>query len=185
MDRTLDPFCDHEFWACTGDFGNGAYHRCKECDYNWHTTSDFTQDGQIGICSICGVGPGEPYVPIKKDERVSYAMKDEGDRETYASGMVREPQGERPRFELLLPLGVPYEDQFLTRCARLLARGAVKYNDRNWERASGAEELARFQSSALRHLMQWLNGEEDEDHAAAVVFNLLAHETTKWKMSQE
>ena len=30
--------------------------------------------------------------------------------------------------------------------------------------------------------MQWMVDESDEDHAAAVVFNLLAYETTKWKM---
>jgi hypothetical protein len=30
--------------------------------------------------------------------------------------------------------------------------------------------------------MQWLTGESDEDHAAAVVFNLLAYESIKWKM---
>jgi hypothetical protein len=66
--------------------------------------------------------------------------------------------------------------------AELLGRGAEKYSDRNWERASGSEELDRFKSSAQRHLMQWVTGECDEDHAAAVVFNLLAYETIKWKM---
>ena len=42
--------------------------------------------------------------------------------------------------------------------------------------------MDRYHSSALRHLVQWINGEEDEDHAAAVMFNLLAYETTKYKM---
>jgi hypothetical protein len=112
-----------------------------------------------------------------------FVTKDSGEREEYDSGMVRDTQEGKPRFDLLLPLGVPYSDQFLTRVAGLLARGASKYSERNWELAEGPGELARFKSSALRHLMQWLNDESDEDHAAAVVFNLLAYETIKWKMS--
>ena len=70
----------------------------------------------------------------------------------------------------------------MTRVAELLARGAEKYESRNWEQAQGDEELERFKASAFRHLMQWVAGDEDEDHAAAVVFNLLGYETTKWKM---
>ena len=107
--------------------------------------------------------------------------KDSGERSTYDSGMVREPDSGRARFDLLLADGVAYGDQFLVRVAELMARGAVKYSDRNWERASGDAEMERFKSSALRHLIQWASGEEDEDHAAAVVFNLLAYETTKTK----
>lgn len=96
--------------------------------------------------------------------------------------MVRDTQDGKPRYDLLVPVGIPYGDQFLTRVAQLLARGAEKYSDRNWEQAAGSGELDRFQSSAYRHLMQWLTGESDEDHAAAVVFNLLAYETIKWKL---
>jgi hypothetical protein len=110
-----------------------------------------------------------------------YLTKDSGVREEYASGMRRDTQQGKPRFALLLPEGVPYEAQFLTRIAGLMERGAVKYGERNWEKASGEEESARFRESALRHLAQWLCGENDEDHAAAVVFNLLAYETAKWK----
>ncbi len=113
---------------------------------------------------------------------MTYETKDSGERAEYDSGMVRDTETGKPRFDLLLPEGVPYKDQFLTRVAELLARGAEKYSDRNWELASGSAELARFRGSALRHLMQWINGEDDEDHAAAVVFNLLAHETTLWKL---
>lgn len=108
-----------------------------------------------------------------------YVTKDSGKREEYSSGMVRDVNGDKPRFDLILPEGISFEDQFLTRIAGLLTRGAVKYGERNWEKASGEEEMNRFKGSALRHLMQWMCGEEDEDHAAAVVFNLLAYETVK------
>lgn len=111
-----------------------------------------------------------------------FVTKDSGKREEYDSGMVRDTQDGKPRYDLLVPHGVPYGSQFFTRVAELLARGAEKYSDRNWEKARGSAELDRFKSSAFRHLMQWITDESDEDHAAAVVFNLLAYETIKWKM---
>lgn len=109
-----------------------------------------------------------------------YETKDSGERMVKDYGFQRDVEKGKARFDLLLPADVPYEHQFLTRVASLLARGAEKYNDRNWEGAR-EEDLARFKSSAFRHFMQWINGEKDEDHAAAVVFNLLAHETIWYK----
>jgi hypothetical protein len=118
----------------------------------------------------------------KMADITAFTTKDSGVREEYGSGMVRDTEAGKPRFDLMLARGVPYAAQFLSRVAALLGRGAEKYNARNWEKASGPEELERFKGSAQRHLMQWLCDETDEDHAAAVVFNLLAYETTKWKM---
>lgn len=112
----------------------------------------------------------------------SYVTKDSGVREAYDSGMVRDTQQGKARFDLLRPKGVPYAAQFLTRVADLMTRGAEKYGFRNWEVANSQAELERFENSAERHLQQYLAGETDEDHAAAVVFNLLAAETTRWKM---
>jgi hypothetical protein len=115
-----------------------------------------------------------------------YVTRDSGERQEYDSGMVRDLQEGKPRFDLLIPLDVPYEAQFLTRCAGLMTRGGVKYGMRNWEKADSREELERFRSSAYRHLMQWLTGAGDgEDHAAAVVFNLLAAETIAWKIGAD
>lgn len=111
-----------------------------------------------------------------------FTTKDSGVRAEYDSGMVRDTEEGKARFDLLFPLDVPYANQMMTRFAELMARGAKKYDARNWEKARGAEELARYKSSALRHLIQWLSGEEDEDHAAAVMFNLMAGETVKFKM---
>jgi len=114
-----------------------------------------------------------------------FVTKDSGKRQEYSTGMVRDTSKGKARFDLMVPSGVPYQHQFLTRFAELLARGAEKYNDRNWEKARTDEELARFKESAFRHFMQWLCGEDDEDHASAVVFNLLAYETTNFKMVSE
>lgn len=114
----------------------------------------------------------------------AFETKDSGDRAEHLSGMQREPEAGRPRFDLLIPQTVPYEHQLLTRCAALMARGAEKYSSRNWEKANSPEELERMRSSAFRHFMQWLCGEDDEDHAAAVFFNMLAAESTAYVIAQ-
>jgi hypothetical protein len=100
----------------------------------------------------------------------------------FEGGGVREGHGDRPRFELLVPLGVPFEDQLLTRCAVHMAKGARKYEDRNWESFSDEAALERAKASAFRHLMQWLTDDNGEDHAAAVVFNLMAAEHVRAKL---
>lgn len=115
----------------------------------------------------------------------NYITKDSGKREEFTSGMKRDTQDGKPRFDLLFPVGVPYSDQFLTRVAALLTRGVEKYSERNWEKAAGMEELNRFKSSAHRHLIQYFTGETDEDHMAAVVFNLMGVHLVEWKMKNE
>lgn len=114
---------------------------------------------------------------------VTFLTKDSGERARFDSGMQRDTEEGKPRFDLLIADGIPYEDQFLTRVAALMARGARKYTDRNWEQADSEVELRRMKSSAFRHFMQWVAGEKDEDHAAGVVFNLLAYESTEYKMT--
>lgn len=105
-----------------------------------------------------------------------YVTRDSGQREQYATGMVRDTEEGKARFDLMFAEGVAYPDQFLTRFAMLLARGAEKYGERNWESGYDAKALARAKSSAIRHLVQWMCGLTDEDHAAAVVFNLMQAE---------
>lgn len=113
---------------------------------------------------------------------MAFETKDSGARLEYKSGMVRDTNEGKARFDLIHPKGVPYKHQMITRFAELMQRGGVKYGDHNWERAAGQSELDRFKESALRHMEQWFCGEEDEDHAAAVMFNIMAYETTKYKI---
>lgn len=116
---------------------------------------------------------------------MTFVTKDSGRRVEFRSGMVRDTDDGKPRFDLLVAEGVPFDAQFLTRCAALMARGAAKYSGRNWERANSRAEWERMRASAFRHFVQWMAGDRDEDHAAAVVFNLLAAETTAAKHSKE
>lgn len=114
--------------------------------------------------------------------RAAFTTKDSGKRDEYESGMVRDTEEGKARFDLVIPDGQPYKEQLLTRWAELMGRGAGKYGDRNWEKGTGEKELRRARSSAFRHFMQWFAGETDEDHAAAVLFNIQQVEYLKWKM---
>lgn len=113
-----------------------------------------------------------------------YITKDSGTHQEYASGMRRDSQDGKPRFDLIRTKLQPYEEQMITRYARLLARGAEKYSARNWEQGFGEEELDRAKASLLRHTEQLIAGETDEDHAAAVWFNTQAIEYFRWRQEQ-
>ena len=111
-----------------------------------------------------------------------YTTKDSGQKAAFDGGGVRDTESGKPRFDLLLPKDVPYEYQMMTRWAALMGRGAEKYEDRNWELFSDTKALERARSSAFRHFMQWISGERDEDHAAAVFFNIMAAEYIDGKL---
>lgn len=112
-----------------------------------------------------------------------YETKDSGKRAEFGNDFVRDTSEGKPRFDLLLPDGIPFSDQFLTRIAELMERGAKKYDERNWERARGEEALNRFKESALRHLLEWYcDAADGEDHAASVFFNLMGAEFVKWHL---
>ena len=102
---------------------------------------------------------------------------DSGKRLEFKGGMRRDVADDKPDFTL-----VWYP--FLLRLVKLLMRGLKKYGRDNWKLASGKEELDRFQQSALRHLYQYLDGQDDEDHMAAVCFNLMGAEYVKSKLNE-
>lgn len=98
-----------------------------------------------------------------------YITKDSGERVLYDSGFNRDVNTGKPRYDL-----IPHE--LLYRLAMLYTRGAEKYGDDNWQKACTQEEYDRFMQSAFRHFMQWRAGEDDEDHAAAAIWNIMAYE---------
>lgn len=104
-----------------------------------------------------------------------FITKDSGQRQEFSTGMVRDVQTDKPRYDLL-------DWPMLKRWAELMARGAVKYGENNWKKAATDEELNRFKASALRHLIQWFNGDTDEDHASAVYFNVAGAEMVRQKL---
>lgn len=201
-----EDHCEHLAFEC-----RGGWHECTDCGRGLGDRNHILEAHAADQCSLCGpvyatsscvhddtticltctrqikarlgeVSQHQDEMDVPYGMPPKFVTKDSGARQQFESGMQRDTQEGKARFDLLFPLDVPYGDQFMTRCAELLARGAEKYDTRNWEQAAGEEELERFRASALRHLMQWVAGDTDEDHAAAVVFNLLGYETTKWKM---
>ena len=105
-----------------------------------------------------------------------FVVKDSGERTQFASGMVRDVTTGKRDYSLAL------DGPMFDRWAEHLTKGAVKYAKRNWMQASGTAEYERFRESALRHFLQWFRGQTDEDHAAAVFFNINGAEYTKERM---
>lgn len=108
----------------------------------------------------------------------NFIVKDSWVRQEFQSWMKRDTQEWKPRYDLI-------ERSMLKRLAIHLAKWAEKYGDNNWKLADSPEELARFHSSAMRHFMQWMDGEVDEDHASAVLFNVIAVEFVKEKINSK
>jgi hypothetical protein len=103
---------------------------------------------------------------LQKGFSVTFATKDSGKRVSHASGMVRDVT--EGKIDYLLALDGP----MFQRYAELMDRGAVKYGKRNWMKANSQEEMDRARESLTRHFFQYLFGQTDEDHAAAILFNL-------------
>ena len=112
-----------------------------------------------------------------------FVVKDSGKREDYGSGMRRDTQEGKPRYDLVVPEHM--KENMLKRWAIHMTKGAEKYGLRNWELASSPEEMDRFRASAFRHFMQWIAGETDEDHAAAVYFNIQCYEYVKERLEAD
>lgn len=117
---------------------------------------------------------------------MEFFTKDSGERKDFNSGMRRDSDSTKPRFDLLTPKGQKYEDTMLFRWAMLMKRGIDKYGLRNWELANSEEELERFKASCYRHFIQWMSDIDDgEDHAAAILFNVNAVEFLKQKLRKK
>lgn len=93
-----------------------------------------------------------------------FTTKDSGKRQEFDTGMVRDTQDGKPRFDL-----IPTES--LRRLADLYARGAEKYTPNNWKKG---QPYSRAYASLYRHLIQWREGDKSEDHMAAVAWNAFA-----------
>jgi hypothetical protein len=100
-----------------------------------------------------------------------FRVIDTGDKKEFASGMVRNAATGKIEYDRV------FEGPLFERWAAHLTKGAAIYPDRedgsaNWTLANGPAELIRFRKSAVRHFIQAMRGDDDEDHFAAVCFNL-------------
>jgi len=92
-----------------------------------------------------------------------FETKDSGVRHDFEGGAVRDTQQGKPRFDLIPP--APLE-----RLAMLYARGAEKYDEHNWVKGI---PVSRCMASLMRHVHQFYKGDKDEDHGAAILFNVM------------
>lgn len=91
----------------------------------------------------------------------------------FEGGGVRSSDEGKPDFTLLMVTDLSYDEQVLTRGAKRMAEGAKLYGRLNHEKMSDPDALARCKASLLRHTMQYLAGETDEDHLAAIQCNIV------------
>lgn len=89
-------------------------------------------------------------------------------KKVFKSGLIKNDV-KKVRYSL-----IPFE--VLKRVAEQFARGAEKYGENNW-RLGSREESSIFRDAAYRHLVQWVNNlDQEEDHAAALIANVMMHE---------
>lgn len=170
-------------YECTGRLGK---FRPLKCVLGDHEEAHGSRWGASWYDDAPGAFREEPEeISIPAEDRVPFVRRTEDTRVQFEGGGMRDSQTGKPRFDLLVPENMPFDKQYLTRCARLLAKGADHYEDRNWEKFGDKEALNRARSSAFRHFMQWFTGETDEDHAASVFFNIQAAEYIAWKLGND
>lgn len=93
---------------------------------------------------------------------MNYELEDSGERQSFESGAVREPDDGKLRYDLIPP-------EPLRRLALNMTKGAAKYSAHNWNKGM---PTSRLLASAMRHLELARIGNKDEDHWAALVFNI-------------
>jgi len=98
-------------------------------------------------------------------------VADSGKRQEFPTGSVRDTREGKGRYDLIAPYA-------LQRLAQHYENGSRKYGDRNWEKG---QNLSRYLDSAARHLFKYLGGSREEDHLAAVAWNVFSYiQTEQW-----
>jgi hypothetical protein len=90
-------------------------------------------------------------------------LPDSGERQEFQNGAVRDTAKGKPRPDLISPF-------FMERLGKHLGLGAEKYDPWNW--AKGIPNSRCF-ASLMRHLTQFAQGDESEDHLAAAACNIM------------
>ena len=91
------------------------------------------------------------------------SKKSQNDNRQFTTGAQRDTGDGKLRMSL-----IPHQE--LKRVMKRYLDGAEKYGENNWMRGM---PLSVYYDCAHRHLDAWWRGDGDEDHAAAVVWNML------------
>lgn len=90
-------------------------------------------------------------------------LKDSGERRKFETGAVRDIVEGKGRCDLLPACA-------LLRLSKHYEAGAKKYADRNWEQGIPISVMI---DSGMRHLLKYMDGQDDEDHLTAAAWNLI------------
>lgn len=112
----------------------------------------------------------DPLKPARDWEPLT-TIKDSGERMQFASGSMRDPSTGKIDWTKIT------HGPMMRRWAQHLTAAEKKYPDPrpgvpNFTLIETEEERIRYKVSAFRHFMSWFYDEMDEDHAAAVFFNI-------------
>lgn len=97
------------------------------------------------------------------EQEVIVPIQDSGERREFETGAVRDMASGKGLM-VVMPAAA------LLRLSKHYEHGAVKYGKFNWQKGIPVDS---FIDSALRHIMKYLDGWDDEDHLAAAAFNIL------------
>lgn len=90
-------------------------------------------------------------------------IKDSGDRTQFDTGAVRDMHSGKGRMDLL-PMSA------LIELSKHCEDGAEKYGEHNVDKGIPQHSLC---DSAMRHLVKYMRGDQDEDHLRAAAWNIM------------
>lgn len=137
--------------------------KCTKC---WDREVEETAENVNGVEVVGGF--------VNERAMDKSVIKDSRDRTVFETGAVRDMHEGKGRCDLL-PACV------LLRLARHYENGARKYGDRNWQKGIPCHSFA---DSAMRHMLKYLDGQTDEDHLIAAIWNLCGLAWTEEKMPE-
>jgi hypothetical protein len=103
----------------------------------------------------------------------------EEDQKVHPSGAVRSSTEGKIDYSHL------FDGPMADRYAKHMTEAAKTKGKKNWMKAHTEEDLERFIDGALRHMRQWYRGDTDEDHAAAIIFNIIGAEHVKEQLDEQ
>lgn len=109
----------------------------------------------------------QPEATMSSVSDLGRELRDGGTRETFSTGAQKEDKSKcagKGAYHLL-------PQHPIRRVAEIYRKGAIKYAARNWEKGI---PLSSILDSAERHLAQFHEGMEDEDHLHQAIWNLFA-----------
>ena len=99
-------------------------------------------------------------------------MENKKTMKSFATGAIREDKTGKGRHDLL-----PF--CALNRLAKHMQKSLKDHPERNWE--SGIP-MSSFLDSAIRHLFNYMDGQNDEDHLCSAAWNILCAMWTEEKL---